>query len=284
MALSAQMNKVFLIAFLLVALTPFIIPAVGATSYFTVGTAYNMLGPTGRMIDLGIDYVVSTVSQANYYYNLICILILYLIAAASSKQSEGFFGIFLPIMAGLFIWIGWLRAPSQVVYINLVIGVAVLATLLYMKDSLSQRFGIGGPGSTLMNIVVYIIIFQIIVGVVNDSGMFQTNAAPTPVTSYNNFNIQTAVASSSQAGGVTGTVQSITTLLTDGAVAMLRTFITIVQSVVIFSSFILAAYPWIAQSWTAMSLLVAFQVGVWLLYVVLLFNILYKPFPDQVGI
>jgi uncharacterized membrane protein len=284
MAYNNLIPRTLLICLMLAALIPLLAPPIGAVSYFSTGTAYTMFGPTGRIVDLGIDYVTANVSQANYFYNLICILVLYLVAAAASKQSEGYFGIVLPIMAGLFMWMGWLRAPNQVVYINLLVGVGVLAALLYMKDALKVNFGIGGPGSTLMNIVIYIIIFQVVIGIVNDSGLFQTPSAPTPTTSYSNFNIQTAIATTSDTGGVTDAAASITTLLTTGAVAMLRVFVTILQSVVLFSSFIVAAYPWVLQSSFAMAILILFQVGIWLLYVLLLFNILYKPFPDVVGI
>jgi hypothetical protein len=251
----------------------------GYASADTTG-AYRSLtckGPLGLLVPLGIESIPGiTAAQVLWFYNLISIGILFIIGATASERNLRHFAILLPLMAALVVFFGWLQTPNPVTTWSIILGAGFLGGLIYMKETLRENWGIGGPGSTLINIAVFLIIFQCIVGVVNSPtvGLFQNNVAPTPA-EYQSIDLKAQVNSLTNTGGVMQDLLSFGSLFVTMAIGAVKAFILIVQAILLFSSTVVQAYPVFADSPLVVMFLTVFQLGEWVLFAKLAYDMYY---------
>ena len=150
-----------------------------AENFHTVVSGAVMTkGILGILVSLGIENWVSA-TDALYLYNLIAISILIVIAAVSGPRSEAAFCIVIPLFAGLFMWMGWLKlaTPAQTIGLYYLIGtMAIFGIVLYMKDQDKWTYGTIGPGSTMFKLAIFLAMFSAALSMV--SGFSVANLVP----------------------------------------------------------------------------------------------------------
>jgi hypothetical protein len=153
----------------------------------------------------------------------------------------------------------------------------MLAAMIYMKDALQERFGTGGPGTPLMTLAAYLIIFQCIVGICNSSVVgFGNNVGATP-SSYQagSIDVSAQFGSNMNTGGLLDSVISAGSLLLTIGIGALMALVAIIQAVVLFSATLTGAYPFLLQSPFALLLIGAFQIAEWILIVKMAYDMFY---------
>lgn len=250
-----------------------IVPATAGT--YTEARGVTCQGPLGLLIPLGFENSVPA-ATAVWIYNMICILLLFLLGAASGERNTRFFSVLIPMMAGMFVYFGWLHTPNATATWSIILGAGILAGMIYMKESLRENWGIGGPGETLMNIAFYLIILQCVIGVVNGSGIFESNAplAVTPA-EYQSVDLTEQINDISDTGGLMGDIQSVANILWSMGVGALRAFIQILKAITLSSVVILEAFPFLQGSTLVTGILIAFNIGEWLLFAKLALDFYY---------
>jgi len=237
-----------------------------------------------RLIDLGIDNLVTS-ATANMYYNFIAISLLFLIAALSSSRNSRFFAILLPALGAMMVWFGWLTGSNPVHTWGIITLCAIFGAAFYMKDSLRERFGSGGSGSLIMNLMIFLILFQTVIGVINITGVWGTdNTIPTPKDyQYQNVELSTTVTTTASSGGLFADITSAAKLLGDLMVTGLRMLFELLKSIGMFSLVLATAYPWMVKmsdgstNLVGVAALGVIQVGIWLIYTKFIFDMFYKP-------
>ena len=270
-----------LIGIVLVLCLLMIIPA-SADSWLNASRSVTGKGPEGVLISLGLTGAGIPVATAVNYYNWISMGFLYLIAAVAGSRDTRFFAILIPVFAGLFWYMGWFSAVAGFDVPGMLIFLAVLAVAYYMKDSLHEKSGSGGPGTMIMNITFYLIILSAVVGLVNTSnlwGMGGMQMASAVNNSYTNVDLTTQVNQITGTGGILANLVSDVMILTTMAFSGLRAFLSIMLSIGLFSLTITQIFPMITTSPMAMGLLVVFQCAIWLLYAKFILDLFYKPSP-----
>jgi hypothetical protein len=237
-----------------------------------------------RLIDLGIDYLVPS-ATANMYYNFISICIIFLVAALSSSRNSRFFAILLPVMGAMFVWFEWLAGSNPVQTWGIITLCAIFGVAYYMKDSLRERFGSGGSGTLILNLMIFLILFQTVIGVINITGVWGTdNTIPTPKDyQYGNVKLEATVTSTANTGGLFSDITSAANLLGNMMVSGLRMFLELLKSIGMFSLVIATAYPWMvtmpdgSANVVGIAALGVIQVGIWLIYTKFIFDLFFKP-------
>jgi hypothetical protein len=238
-------------------------------------------GPLGLLVPIGIEQVPGlTAAQIVWFYNIIAVGCLMLMGACASERNLRHFAILLPLLAAMFVFFGWLQSPNATVTWSIVLGCGFLGGLIYMKESLRENWGIGGPGSTLLNIAVYLIIFQCIVGIVNSPavGLFTQNVAPTPA-EYQSIDLKSQVTELSNTGGLMQDLISYGSLFVTMAIGAIKAFISIIQAILLFSSTVMQVFPIFTDSPMVVALLVVFQLGEWILFSKLAYDMYYLKSP-----
>lgn len=258
------MNRTCFLIF--VALLLLVGMASAATENVTAGMTVTCKGPYDILISLAIENFLP-IAQARVFYNWISVFVIFLVAAMASQRTTRFFGILIPAAAVLLVYFGWFTIPgtSNALWGIIVVSV-VLAVAMYMKGSLHERFGIAGPGSVMFNIVFYILILQAVVGFVNSTAIWDTNAAPSASTEYTNIDLQTEIAGINENVGIIDTLASTANILTELAVGCLQMFVSMGVALVAFSVVLAVIYPWIPASPYGAGLLVLIQLGIYIIY------------------
>lgn len=238
-------------------------------------------GPMGILFPLGIENVPGLSSaQILWFYNIIGVGILFLMGACASERNLRHFGLILPLIAALLVFLGWLQAPNPVTTWSIILGCGFLGGLMYYKESLREGWGIGGPGSTLLNIAVYLIIFQCIVGIVNNPaiGLFDQQAVPIP-SEYQSIDLKGQVNSLTNTGGAWQELISYGSVFITMTIGAVKAFFAILQAVLLFSVTVTQAFPILASSPFVLALIVAFQIGEWILFAKLVYDSYYLKSP-----
>ena len=236
-----------------------------------------------RLVSLGLETIVP--ASATMYYNFLAIGILFLIASLSSSRNTRFFAVLIPVFAAMLVYFEWLRGPDPVQTWGVIVMAVVLGVGIYMKDTLRERFGSGGPGSLIMNIMVFMLILQTVVGVVNMTNLWEGNAAATPQNewTYDSVKLEDEVPMATNTGGLLSDVASTLGVMTDMMISALRLFLTLLLSIGLFAVVLMQIFPWIvtnsdgsgnAYGYAILGLL---QVGIWILYMKFIFDLFYKP-------
>jgi hypothetical protein len=230
-------------------------------------------------VSLGIENIPGiTIQKATSYYNWISVAFLFLIGSMSSKRMTRFFAVLVPIFAGLFVYLGWLQANNPVQTYGIIIFATMIGIITYMKGSLKENFGGGGPGSLILNIVFYLIILQTCVGLVNMTGVWthgnQTNSIGAGGLGYQqnspNADLSSQVNSSTQSGGFLSVASGVIGSLTDLVIGVMLMFLQIIMSIACFSYILLTIFPIIGESPLGLFMLAALQIGIWFCYAIFL--------------
>jgi hypothetical protein len=268
------------------------------SEYLTAAGSLVMSGPTGIMVSLGIEYVVGmALTTAYMYYNYISVCLMFFIAAMAGARSESRFLIVLPIMGGIFLWFGWIQTgtpDTQLQFLMFLIIAALLGIFSYMNDVNHEKYGVAGPGSKLLNIVFFLILFQAAVGVISGFNLFDAGTAQ-PVSNvctvgyqcdaYGNIMLSESVGTIGETGGLFQSAIGILTALPMLAIGILKMLITILISIVAFplvlNASISSIYPGISSNMAYIGFLALMQVGIWAVYLMTIFAWYYKPTPGE---
>jgi uncharacterized integral membrane protein len=257
-----------------------LVSAVSATT-ITGGGGDTAKGPLNLLVPLGIEQTGIPAATAIWWYNIISMGTILFVAAAASERTTRFFNILVPVLAGLFIWMGWMQPNSPLQTSGIIIGVILLAVMSYMKGSLREGWGIGGPGGTLMNLAAYLILLQCIIGVVNGMGIFTQPAAPTPA-EWQQSTLSTSVTEMTNSGGLMQDLISYGSLFVTMAIGAIKMIMLIIQSILFFSTVVMQLVPGITASPLGMGIVLAFQIGEWILLGVLAYQAYYLKSPWSV--
>lgn len=258
--------------FLLAAMV-FLIPGAAAATIETGSRAVTLSGPTGILVPIGFENFMP-LAQARFWYNWICVIIIMPIGAYASGRNKEQFAILIPIIAAILVGFGWLQTGNMVQTVGAIVAYGLLGGALYMKDRLRQTWGMGGPGSTIMNIAVFMILLSAVFGLVNSSGIWQENTGASP-NQFLNVDLENEVTSITNAGGIFDDVTNAGMALLQAGLASLKVILAIIASIAVFSGALLLMYPWLAQSAFALGILAIFQTAIWILYAKLINDVFY---------
>jgi hypothetical protein len=236
-----------------------------------------------RWVSLGLETIVP--ANATMYYNFLSIGILFLLGALSSSRNTRFFAVLIPVFAALFVYFEWLKGPDPTQMWGIIVMCIILGVAIYMKDSLRERFGVGGPGSMIVNLMIFIIILQTVIGVVNMTNIWEGNAAPSPTNewSYQNADLTKQIPVVTNSGGLLSGIASTLGVLTDMMISSLKMMLTLLLSLVAFSGVLGMTYPWMVwypdgtPNIYGLAILALLQVGIYVLYTKFIFELYYKP-------
>lgn len=274
------MKRFNLLLIFLIAIT-FLVPVVSAEY------VESQMGVTiNSFVSLGIENAPGmTAEKATAYYNWISMGFIFLIGAMSSKKMTRFFAILIPVFAGIFVYIHWLNGPDPVQTYGVIIMCGIMGVVTYMKGSLRENFGGGGPGNLIINLVFYLIILQACVGMVNSTGIWvhneNTNYAPNQTSQFAaNADLTQSVTKTSNSGGLLEEIWGTGSILLSLAGSGILMLINVVISIAAFYITISTIFPFITQTPSGTALLVVMQLGIWAAYVLFWINIMGKTYPD----
>ena len=268
-----------------------IVQTVSATQYVTQTNVITFTNALGLMIPLGIENWVP-VADAIMYYNYIAVFAILMIAAFAGQTNESRFTFFVPIFAGLMVFIGWLHAPDPVSYYGMIIGCILLGALMYINDMNHEKYGLPGPGTKLLTIVFMIIVFEASVTLMSTSGLNlfpeignsgQSQQSLTcdgygySCDANGQIMLGASVQTINNQGGASMDVLSIGLWALQAMIAVITFLIKIVAAVLLFSVVLVAAYPALGASPQAMLFLGIMQLVIWSVYAVAFFNWWAKP-------
>jgi hypothetical protein len=259
-------------------------PTLADTANTTSSNGLTAKGPFNILFSLGIEYKVPA-GWAYLFYNFIAIALLFFAMSFASQRNQHFFVVIVPIIAGVFAFLGWYNDYNTTVPVfPMVIATSLIGVGIYLKETNRQKWGAGGGGTTLINFVFYIILLQACVGLVNNSGIWGNNMAVTP-TQYQNVDLQEQVGGMNNTGGLFGGF--ISTLATLGLLAIqsIMMILSILATIAVFSLVLVHIFPFLSSSPFALAILGVTQIVIWLLYAWMYFLFTYKPpVIDQIGV
>lgn len=272
------------------------VASVSATSVsqLAAGTSATLLGAGGYLIDLGIQNVPGvTATQAAFYYNIISIALVMWLAWVADEPSSAQFCVIGVGIAAFCAYAKWFTTPNPGGEWGLIVMCALLAVLLYMTEKKRILYGINGAGDPLIQIVVFLLILQSTIGLINGAGIFSTGttvATPsecangsvtyTSCTINGNVALSNLQTTSGTQNIIGQTFDAMLTIVTMGW-NLLVMIVQLLISVACFSYVLYATYPWIIDSPQAVALVGIMQVLIWLTYMLALFRYVYKPMPQD---
>ena len=266
-----------------------------AITAIAAGTSATMTGSLGLLIDLGIENVPGvTAMQAKFYYNIISIALVMWLAWVADEPSSAQFCIIGVGISAFTAWVGWFTTPNPGGQWGLIVMCALLAVVLYMTEKKRFLYGVNGAGDPLVQIVVFLLILQSTIGLINGAGIFSpgaTVATPSDCANgsvtYTSCTINGNVALSNiQTNTGTNNIisQIFDPLLTVVSMGwnLLVMVLQLLVSVACFSYVLYSTYPWIAGSPQAILLVGIMQVIIWIIYTLSIFRYVFKPMPQDV--
>jgi hypothetical protein len=277
---------------LIITLLAVLIQTVSATQWVNQTNVITFTNALGLLIPLGIEHFVP-VADAIMYYNYIAIFGILTVAAVAGQTNESRFTFFVPIFAGLMVFVGWLHAPDPVSYIGMIIGCILLGALMYINDMNHEKYGLPGPGTKLLTIVFMIIVFEASVTLMSTSGLnifpelsgnsgqsqqgLTCNGYGYSCDANGQIMLGASVATVNNQGGTGLDVVSIGMWALQAMISVITFLIKIVAAVLLFSVVLVAAYPALGASPQAMMFLAILQLVIWAIYTVAFFNWYFKP-------
>jgi hypothetical protein len=194
-----------------------------------------------------------------------------ILAAFSSERQSRFYGILLPIMAAMFATFGWLNSAGNPW--PMIVTAAFLGVVFYFKDTLMERWGSGGPGTTLMNIAVLLIIFQAMVSAVNAAAIFGSMTVGSSANTFGAIDASSEITKISNMGGATDPLVAVATFLTQVLPAALMAIVSVLIGLACFSAVLLAIWPGLGDSGLVLALLGVFQLIIYIVYIKAFYDI-----------
>ena len=243
-----------------------------------------MHGPTGIMVPLGIEnYFDLTTSLM--FYNYIALGIIFFIAAMSGSRSESRFCILIPVFSGLMTWIGWLNSPDPAQTWAVTIIAGILGIMIYMNDMNHEKYGIGGPGSKLLNVAIYLILFQASIGLIAGFGIFPGGSNIPSIdicnvgfecNQYRNIDLEASVAQINDSSGIlddiVSTVAQLPVVIWQSLVFLAKIAVSITFFSITLSGVMNTLYPGIVDNSTYLLFIAFLQLSIWAIYVLAIIN------------
>ena len=264
----------------------------------TVAGSVLMNGPTGYLVSLGLESILDS-TTAIMMYNYIALSILFFIAAFAGSRNEARFCITVPIFAGIFVWFGWLKSPQPIQSLAVIIICGLLGIMIYMNETNREKYGIKGPGSKLMNIILFIILFQAALGFTNSLNLFASGPSQVAGSqcsignqsigascdAYGNIQLS-SVSTISQSGGLLAQIISVVAALPQ-MILTLIVFLIQIGIAIIGAPFVIAGtmeglFPGISTNVAYIAFMVAVGAVFYFADLMFLVNLVVKPFPGQV--
>lgn len=286
MRISRALLLIILLSILVIA------PALASDTNVSFSNGLTFTTPYGFRLSFGLENIMPP-SWAFLFYNGISLGLLFFIGGFASLRSTRFSIFCIDGFAAIFWWFGWLNfyipasnSINWVTPMSLIILAGVMGGAIYLKEANRERYGTGGTGLTLINVLYFFILLQTVIGFVNVTGIWSTNTAVTPSEyQYNNVNLQQQVTVNSNLGGFMGGLISTATGLAALAIQAGQMILTVLQGICGYDSILFAAFPWITLSPVAMAFVWIFRVVILLLDAWFIFLIFFKPPPlDNLGV
>lgn len=247
--------------------------------YVSAAASVMMKGPTGILIPLGIEQFLP-IETALIMYNFISLGFIFFIAAMSGSRSESRFCVVVPIITGMFMYIGWLNAPNPAKAWAITIIAGLLGVAIYMNEMNHEKYGIGGPGSKLMNLVFFLIIFQAAFGLISNYNLIEMeNTQPIPdvcnvgynCDEYRNIDLSNSVTQYNESTGILSSVFNALTQLPTVVLQIIIFMINILAFVTFFPFMVGATlngiFPGISTNVYYLAFAGVMNLAIWAIYV-----------------
>lgn len=286
------MNKCRNILLLILSLTFLIVPALAADTNVSFSNGLTFTTPFGLRLPLGFESAMPP-AWAFLCYNGMSLGLLFFIGGYASQRNMRFAIMSIDFFAAIFWWFGWMSfyvpASNTVNWwtpLSLIILAGIMGGAIYLKEANRERYGTGGTGLTLINMLYYFILLQTVIGFVNITGIWATNSAVTPTAyQYNNVDLAGQVTSNSNIGGFMGGLINTITGLGALAIQSGQMILIVLQGIVGYDSILINAFPWITTSTVGVAFVECFRVVILLLDGWFIFLIFFKPPPlDNLGV
>ena len=264
------------------------------SSLAIVGSAI-LSGPTGILVPLGFENFMD-ITTAQMYYNYVAVILLLLVAATTGSRGEAAYCVFIPIFAGMEYMFGWLSFSNQLNALACLIIAGLFGVIIYANEQNKQINGIAGPGSKYINIMMFIILFQVCLGLTPALGIFSTDVTSAPIynqsycppsatcTQYSNIQFQTSSTTVQNAGAL-GDVASVLYGLTTAFIGMLNflvnAFISVINSAAVITNVIQGIWPGVTDTPAYIAVWGAISVTFWAVDVLFLTNAYLKMSPSE---
>jgi PKD repeat protein len=239
-------------------------------SVLSQGATVTGKGPNGVMVDLGLPSL--------NWYRWISVCILFMMGAMASQRTKQFWALLIPVFAALFLWFGWFTGTSSTA--GIITLCVVLGAIVYMKSSLREKFGVGGPGTMLLNIVIYLLILQACVGFINGLNVWTDagfgNQATAVVNQWSNIEISD-ISDLQNTGGWLVSAIATAEFFADMLLSAAFVFLNILFSIVTIYPTVQLLFPWMLASPQTIAFLALLQLGIWILYAKFMFDYFAKP-------
>jgi hypothetical protein len=162
--------------------------------------------------------------------------LLFLVGSIWSEDNARFGYIVTAFIGGFFWWIGWLQFAYLGVIIPIVFMIAIVS---YLRSHLKFKFGVfGSQGGLIWKILMFIILLQFAIVIINGMAIFQTQYAPTPTNEFTGYSLTNAeTVFGGFTSGITGVdmvlmILSVGWLLLQLVFSMLFAFFTLYPTMV----------------------------------------------------
>lgn len=276
--------KILNLVMILIVASLLLIPMVSAVSY--VGESRMATMKDTFRVSIGLENLPGiTLTKALYFYNWISLSFIFLMGAMSSKRMTRFFAILVPILAALFVWFGWLNSPNPGATYSVIIMCVIIGVISYMKGSLKENFGTGGAGSIIVNLVFYLVILQACVGLVNATGVWESNyvTGNTDVVFAPNADLTKSIPITTNTGGWWSDVTNVFSMGGGVVLSAISMLANIAISIACFAIVINHIFPFIASSPVGGMILVIIQTCIYISYMLFIVAILGKTYPDALS-
>jgi hypothetical protein len=262
----------------------------------TIATNLIMNGPSGILLPLGFENYMD-IATARMYYNYIATILLVAIAATAGTRAEPAYCVITPIFAGMFMLFGWLSFANHGNAVAVMVITGVLGVMIYMNETNHEKNGLAGPGSKLLNVVFFIIMFQVILGVMPALGTFDSSATNAPsygqaycppsanCASYSNVDVKQSMSSTADGGGFLSGVVSIITGSVTAFIAMLtflvKAIIDTIFSASVIATLIEGVWPGVTASAPFLAFWGMLSCVFWACDLIFISNAYLKLFPSE---
>jgi len=238
---------------------------------------YRVGGADTGYIEVYVDNVeiplaeepAPTASSSTLVLELIALCLLFLLASIWSEENVRFGYVLVPLAAAFFVWAGFLPFAYLTTIIPLMIFMGIFS---FMRMQAKYKWGFAGTsGGILYKIVFFLIMIQMVIGYVNGMNMFATPAVITPSNEYTGYTLTSA----QSVYGANSYGIDVVDMITNG-LQMIWTSFKVLWSML---AAVFMIYPTLVTQFHVppdLSLLI--QCGIYVIYGLELFNMIFKPF------
>ena len=283
-------RRLILVAVVAAAFYILIVPIAATSGQFSLNIL--AMGPGNRLIDLGFDGAVG-LTQANVYYNIITFAFVCGVAGVADVFSTSLFCAVAAIFSGLFAYIGWFTTPNPAGPWGVIILAVILSVIMLMAEQ-SQTPSAGGD--KLISIVMFMLVVQATIGLINGVGIFgsQTIGVATPSTCYSQGNLTGCsvngtiqLANAAQNTGSqnivtnSGNIFNYITTLPTMAWTIFGIVVQVLVSITFFGPAMVSTFPDILNNPTGLAVMAVIQLVIWIIYAFALARYVFKPMPGD---